>query len=133
MKYPIVIIAEDEGDYGVIVPDIPGCFSVGDTIEEAITNAHEAIECHLEGMLMDDLPIPTPREIEEHQNNSEYAQAIWAIASIDLAKISGKAKRVNVTIPESILSKIDSYAVQHGDTRSGFLQSAALAYIAENP
>ena len=132
MKYPIAIIAEAEGDYGVLVPDIPGCFTVGDTIGEAIANAHEAIECHLEGMLMDECPIPVARAIEEHQANPDYADVIWAISSIDLGKLSGKAKRVNITMPEAILSKVDQYASERGETRSGLLQAAALAYIAEN-
>ena len=72
MNYAIALIPEEEGDYGVLVPDIPGCFSVGDDISEAIANAHEAIECHLEGMMMDDQVIPVPHAIEKHQDNPEY-------------------------------------------------------------
>lgn len=55
-----------------------------------------------------------------------------AIASIDLSKLSGKAKRINITMPESILGKVDSFAAQKGETRSGLLQTAVLNYIAEN-
>lgn len=132
LNVAIALLPEDEGDYGVIVPDIPGCFSVGDDISEAIANAHEAIECHLEGMMMDDEPLPVPQAIELHQANPEYDGVIWAIASIDLSKLSGKAKRINITMPESILSKVDSFAAQKGETRSGLLQTAALNYIAEN-
>jgi len=35
------------------VPDLPGCFSAGATFDEALTEAVEAIECHLEGLLLD--------------------------------------------------------------------------------
>ncbi len=132
LNFAIALIPEDEGDYGIVVPDIPGCFSVGDNIAEAIANAHEAIECHLEGIMMDDEPIPVPQAIELHQENPEYEGVIWAIASIDLSKLAGKAKRINITMPESILSKVDSFAAQKGETRSGLLQTAALNYIAEN-
>ncbi len=52
MKYPIFIHKDESSAYGVIVPDLPGCFSAGDTVEEAVHNAHEAIECHLEGLLL---------------------------------------------------------------------------------
>ena len=60
------------------------------------------------------------------------APVIWAIASIDLSKLSGKAKRINITLPEAILSKVDQFATQKGETRSGLLQTAVLSYIAEH-
>jgi len=59
MKYFIVIHKDNGSDYSVAIPDLPGCFSAGETIEEAITMAQDAAECHIEGMLMDDEPIPT--------------------------------------------------------------------------
>lgn len=131
INFAIALILEEEGDYGVLVPDIPGCFSVGDDINEAITNVHEAIECHLEGMMLDDEPLPIPQDIEVHQDNPEFDSVVWAIASIDLSKLSGKAKRINITMPEAILSKVDHFAAQNGETRSGLLQTAALTYLAE--
>lgn len=49
MLYPIAIEPGDETHaFGVIVPDIPGCHSAGDTLEEAYANAKEAIKGHLE-------------------------------------------------------------------------------------
>ena len=132
MNCAIALIPEEERDYGILVPDIPGCFSVGDDISEAIANAHEAIEGHLEGMMMDDQVIPVPQAIEKHQDNPEYDGVIWAIASIDLSKLSGKAKRINITLPEAILSKVDQFTTQKGETRSGLLQTAVLSYIAEH-
>ena len=52
MKYPVVIHKDENSDYGVTFPDLPGCFSAGDTIEEALANAQEAAECHIEGILI---------------------------------------------------------------------------------
>lgn len=48
-KYTVVLIKEAEGGYSVIVPDLPGCYTQGETIREAMENAHEAILCYLEG------------------------------------------------------------------------------------
>ena len=62
MQYPIFIHKDENSDYGVIVLDLPGCFSAGDTIEEAIKNAHEAIECHIESLLLDKDPIPPKKQ-----------------------------------------------------------------------
>ena len=53
MQYPVVIHKDVESIYGVTVPDLPGCFSAGETLEEAGESAQEAIACHLEGLLMD--------------------------------------------------------------------------------
>lgn len=47
MYIPIVIRKDPDSCYGVEVPDVPGCFSAGDTFEEAVKNAIEAIQFHL--------------------------------------------------------------------------------------
>ena len=49
---------EEGGGYTVTVPALPGCITEGDTREEALENAKEAIECMLEGMQLDGEPIP---------------------------------------------------------------------------
>lgn len=129
MKYSVVIHKEPESDYGVSVPDLPGCFSAGSTLDEALESAEEAIECHLEGMLIDNETIPLSKGIEEHRKNSEYDGGIWAVVAVDLSQISGRAKRVNITIPERLLSQVDRYASSRGETRSGLLAQAAVEYM----
>ena len=73
MRYPVVIHKDPNSDYGVTVPDVAGCFSAGATLDEALSEVVEAIEAHLEGMLIDGEAIPTPQTIEYHQNNPDYA------------------------------------------------------------
>jgi len=46
-KFTVLLIAEPEGGYSVEVPELPGCFTEGDTLEEAMANAKEAIDCYL--------------------------------------------------------------------------------------
>lgn len=130
MRYPVVIHKDANSDYGVTVPDLPGCFSAGETMEESLTNVIEAIELHLEGMLRDNEPLPVVQRIEQHQQNPDYADGVWALVSVDLSRISGKSKRVNITLPERLLMEIDHYAIQHGETRSGLIAQATMAYIA---
>lgn len=130
MQYPVVIHKDSNSDYGVTVPDLPGCFSAGASIEEALREALEAVECHIEGLLIDDEKIPLPTEIEKHQQNLDFASGIWAIVDVDLSKLSGKVRRINVTIPERILTRIDSFAKQNGESRSGLITAATIAYIA---
>jgi predicted RNase H-like HicB family nuclease len=130
MRSPVVIHKDPESDYGVTVPDLPGCFSAGETVDEALVQAVEAIELHLDGLLQDNEPLPTPQLIEIHQQNPDYVVGIGAFVTVDLPKISGKAKRLNITLPERLLTVLDQYATQLGETRSGLIAQATMAYIA---
>lgn len=132
MKYPVVIHKDADSDYGVTVPDLPGCFSAGDTVEDALANAIEAMECHMEGLLIDGEVIPKAQPVEQHRGRPEYSNGIWALLDVDLSKLSGKSKRVNITLPERILTQIDSFASRTGETRSGLLVHAALEYISSH-
>lgn len=67
MHYPVVIHKDTESDDGVTVPDLPGCFSAGETLDEALQEVVEAIECHLEGLLADGEPIPMPKPVALHR------------------------------------------------------------------
>lgn len=129
MRYPVVIHKEPDSDYGVTVPDLPGCFSAGDTIDEALVQAVEAIECHIEGLMVDEEPVPSPQSIEHHQQNPLYSNGIWALVTVDLTKLSGKSRRVNITLPERLLTLMDQYASQHDITRSGLIAQATREFI----
>ncbi len=129
MRFPIVIHKDRNSGYGVTVPDLPGCFSAGDTLDEAIDSAHEAIACHLEGLLMDGETIPEQVPLEAHRAHKEHRGGTWALVSIDISKLSSKAKRVNITIPARVLAIVDEAAAREGETRSGFLARAALSYV----
>lgn len=129
MLFPIVIHKDEESVYGVSVPDLPGCFSAGDTFEEAIESAREAIACHLEGLLLDDEPVPAKAPFESHRANKDYEHGTWAVVAIDISKLSSKAKRVNITVPARVLAIVDQAAAREGETRSGLLVRAALSYL----
>jgi predicted RNase H-like HicB family nuclease len=132
MQYLIFLHKDENSAYGVMVPDLPGCYSVGDTIEEAISNAHEAIECHIEGLLLDNDSIPLKRSIEEHIADPDLQGGVLAVVEIDTSKLSGKTTRINVSLPEIFLRQIDEYTQHHGGNRSGFLVDAAMSYMAEH-
>ena len=129
MRFAIVIHKEPGSGFGVTVPDLPGCFSAGDTLEEAIESASEGIACHIEGLLMDGETIPERAPLEEHQANEDHRDGVWAIVATDVSKLSGKAKRVNITMPARVLAIVDQAAVREGESRSGFLARAALDHV----
>jgi len=131
MKYPVLIHKESSSDFGVTVPDLPGCYSAGTTMEEALESAQEAVLTHVEGLLMDQEPIPTPSSVESLLPEWNEEGAVWALIPVDLSVLSMKAKRINITVPENLLRKIDAFAMKDGDSRSGLLVTAALQYIAQ--
>lgn len=132
IRYPVVIHKEKETDYGVSIPDLPGCFSAGRTMQEALEASREAIATHIEGMLIDGERVPPPTSIDTHQGNPDYAGGVWALVPVEIGKLSGRAKRINITLPERALTEFDTCAKSIGETRSGFLLRAALEFIARH-
>jgi predicted RNase H-like HicB family nuclease len=129
MQY-IGLIHKDAGsDYGVSFPDFPGCITAGTTLEEARVMAQEALSLHVEGLIEDGEPLPAPTSLDEILADSENRDSI-AVLAIAPAR-SSKAVRVNITIPEDVLAKIDAYAREQGLTRSGLLTRAAQRVLEE--
>ena len=125
--YPIAIFKNDSGNgFGAIIPDLPGCYPVGDTIEEALADAKEAALFHIEGSIEEGLGFETePKSIETHRENPDYAEArLWAMIEIDETAFT-KQTRFNVSWPEYLLDQVDRYAAANHETRSGFLAKAA--------
>lgn len=134
MYYPIAIEpGDDTTAFGVVVPDLPGCFSAGDSLDEAMENAREAIALWIETAIDGDREIPKPSPVNTLKDDPEYSGWFWAVVEVDPALIDDKAERVNITVPRRILSRIDRYAASHGETRSGLLVRAALDRIAAHP
>ena len=129
MKYPIAIEpGSDANAWGVIVPDLPGCFSAADSgIDEAIDNAKEAIELWIETALDNNQEVPRPSSISVLQKKKEFKGVIWAIAEIDPALLSNEIERVNITLPKRVLARLDAKAKLAGETRSGFIAQMAMS------
>lgn len=128
MKYPIAIEPGDtEHAWGVVVPDLPGCFSAADDgIDEAVENAKEAIAAWIEAVMDDGGNVPVPSSIEAHRANPEYAGWIWAVVDVDPSILDDKAERVNITLPRRVLARLDAQARAAGETRSGYIARLAI-------
>ncbi|GAB3495183.1 type II toxin-antitoxin system HicB family antitoxin [Curvibacter fontanus] len=128
MHYPIALEAgTDSHAYGVVVPDLPGCFSAGDTLEEALANAKEAIELWLEVAIDEGSALPEPRPLAELQRKREFKGWTWAVVTVDIATLSDKTERINITLPARVLRRIDQAAKAAGESRSGYIARRALA------
>lgn len=96
MLYPIAIEPGDETHaFGVIVPDIPGCFSAGDTLEEAYANAKEAIKGHLELLVEMGEEVPLPTSIDNHRKNPDFTEydMFFGVVDVDITHLLGKAEK----------------------------------------
>ncbi len=130
LKYPIAIEPGDEKHaFGVVIPDLPGCFSAGDTLDEAVENSKEAISLWVETVLDDGGSVPAPTTLANHAKNPDFINWIWAVVEIDGVLLDDHSERVNISLPRRILARIDAYAAAHGESRSGFLVNAALGRI----
>lgn len=128
MLYPIAVeIGSNTEAYGVVVPDIPGCFSAGDTFEEALDNIKEAIAGHLEILAEDGEDIPLASEAGKFVSNCEFNGFIWAVVEVDVSRYQGKAEKVNVTLPSRLIRKIDDKVGKDKPykSRSAFLAAGA--------
>ncbi|WHP30340.1 type II toxin-antitoxin system HicB family antitoxin [Trabulsiella odontotermitis] len=132
MYYPIVVESGDEKHaWGVIVPDLPGCFSAGDTLDEAIVNAREAITAHIELLVEMGEDIPLISTVNDLVAQPQYQGMTWALVDIDVSRLLGGSEKINVTLPKSLIDRIDRCVARHPEfkSRSGFLAQAALERI----
>ncbi|EFH8163199.1 type II toxin-antitoxin system HicB family antitoxin [Escherichia coli] len=127
MKFPVYLHQADSGSFSGFVPDIEGCYFAGDTIDDAIADAYGAIDAHLDFATESGLSVPEARDISAHYADEDCQGGIWAYVDIDLSKYDGKAVKLNITLPQNLLTKIDSYVESHKEygSRSGFIAELA--------
>ncbi|MBT1427556.1 type II toxin-antitoxin system HicB family antitoxin [Dickeya dianthicola] len=132
MFYPIAIeTGDDTHAYGVTVPDLPGCFSAGDTLDEAIANAKDALTGHIELLIEMGQDIPAVSSVGALAKSPEYTGYTWAVVDIDVTRLMGGVEKINVTLPKSLIDRIDRCVASNPEfkSRSGFLAQAALERI----
>lgn len=123
MLYPVYVhVGDNKHAHGVTIPDFPGCFSAVDSWKDLPANIQEAVELHFEE---EDLDIPAPTPLEDLALRDEYQSGVWMLVNIDLSRIRPKLVRVNISLPNSLVRRIDEYAKARRLSRSGFLAKAA--------
>ena len=124
MRSYIALIHKDAGsDYGVSFPDLPGCVTAGRDLDEARIFAEEALALHIGGLVEDGEALPEPSSMESVMADRENRDAVAVLVFVKGP--ASRAVRINITMPEDVLSRVDAYAEQRGMTRSGFLALAA--------
>ena len=135
MKNYIALLEYVPGEkgFGVIIPDIPGFSSGGDTYEEAMRNAAEGLASHIDIMKEYGEKIPVPRTLEkikkEWRDWSEWEKdGNFYIASVPALPPYGN-KKILLSIDAGLVSRIDRVA----KNRSAFFASAAERMLEQEP
>ena len=133
MPHYMALIDEGEGTYGVVIPDCPGCTAMGNSVEDALENATEALREWTAARVADGLAPPEARSLRALRHDTSLAEDFAAgpvIASLPLLLDAGRPVRANLSIDAGLLQSIDQAAKARGLTRSSFLASAAREKIA---
>ena len=122
MQYFYAVVHKDsDSAFGVEFPDLPGCFSAADRIEDLLPNACEALE-----LWFDDAEEVEPRRIDEIREVVAGDLAAGAfILAVPRIKRAGKLVRANISLDRGMLDAIDRAAAERHLTRSAFLSDAA--------
>lgn len=118
----IGVIEQGEHGFGVFFPDVPGCVSAGDTLVEAVSSGEQALAAHIELLAEFGEDIPDPSASPSWDKSINIASLF--IAHIELP---GKTVRLNVTMDEGLVARIDRVA----KNRSAFLAEAAREALAK--
>lgn len=113
----VAIIERGKDGFGVFFPDVPGCTSGGDTVQQAAENAAEALALYFEGS--DERPVPSDiSAIVVEEDVDEVARVLVPAPESD-----GPIERYNVTLPSGLVKRIDRRVGSR--QRSAFLADAA--------
>ncbi|MBN8872182.1 MAG: type II toxin-antitoxin system HicB family antitoxin [Rhodospirillales bacterium] len=130
MRYPIAIEPGTETTaFGVVVPDLPGCFSAGDTLDEAMTAAEEAASAWIDAALDAGEAVPPPSSLDALRNDPAYAGWTFGVITVDPALLDDTIERVNITLPRRVLRRLDALARAAGETRSGYIAHRTLETV----
>lgn len=119
-QYQAILEGNEKSGYSVRFPHFPGCVTAGDTIDQALFMAQEALELHIEGLLEDGENVTLARY---HRDLAAKSGEIVALIDVD---IKPHKSRFNVTLDGGLVRYIDNL-VQSGkyESRSAFLAEAA--------
>ena len=122
MRHFIGIVHKDEDSaYGISFPDVPGCFSASDTLEDLVKNASEAL-----ALWFEDEPMVEPRGLDEVVDDAAFKEAAEgaSLILVPLITLTGRTVKANLTMDAGLLQAIDATAKARGMTRSAFIADA---------
>ena len=126
--YVAVVEKDADSAFGVWFPDVEGCFSAGDTLDEAVVNAGTALRQHAEALQSAGRDVPNARDVEAVLHDKDVKAAVKTGAllfAVPLLADAGRTVRINVSLDKALVDQIDEAAEARGLTRSAFNAQAA--------
>ncbi|GHU70837.1 HicB family protein [Spirochaetia bacterium] len=120
MEKYIALVEEDNGNYGVVFPDLPGLVSAGTSFDDAVRNAHEILAYYAQTA-----KLPPPRTLEQILQTWEdwgewQANYHFIVTAIAVVPVTTKARRINIMMNEGLLAQLDTVT----QNRSEFISHA---------
>ncbi len=116
LRYPALIDGES-GAYGVTFPDLPGVVATGDTVDQALVNAEDALR---------DYAIETEKDGQARISPSAIENVLpptgTTLVSVPLIHLSGRSIRANMMLDEGVIAFIDGEAKRRGMTRTAYVE-----------
>jgi predicted RNase H-like HicB family nuclease len=128
MHYVAVVEKEADSAFGVWFPDIEGCFSAGDTLDEAVSNAAAALRQHVEALESAGKKLSPARSVDDVLRDKDVKASVKLGAllfAVPLLADAGRTVRINVSLDKALVDQIDEAASVRGLTRSAFIAQAA--------
>lgn len=129
MRHYISVMHQDgDSAFGVHFPDVPGCFSAADQLDDLLANASEALALDLEGEAL-----PDARSLEAVREDAEVTRDLKEgafLLAVPVIRLSGRTTKANITMDAGLLAAVDATARACGLTRSAFLADLARREIA---
>ena len=127
LRYPIAIEPGlSQTAFGVVVPDLPGCFSAGDTLDEAMAGAEEAAAAWIDAAIDSGRSIPLPTSLDALHEIGDYVGWTFGVVSVDPALLDDTIEHVDITLPRRVLERLDAQARMAGESRSDFIAQLTL-------
>lgn len=130
MTHIVMLVHEESGAFGASFPDVPGATTVAGDLDTLYRKAAEMLAFHVAGMVEDGAEIPRVRTLDELRGDPAFqADSAGAMVALVQVELPGRAVRVNISMEEGLLRRIDRAAEATGESRSAFLAQAAKARL----
>ena len=126
MSRYVALVDGEAGAYGVTVPDMPGCTAMGDTVEDALTNAVEAMRDWVEVVEERGGTLPPASTIDHLRTDPDVAAALAEgamLTTIALVRHTGRPVKANLSLDAGVLAALDAEAKRRGLTRSAMVEA----------
>ena len=124
MRFPMIVYKSEGSGYGGLLPDFPGCYPMGETLDALMIEVQDALETWMEGE--DPAIFPVPSSMEAVQASPDACGRVLVLVDVNTSFLESVTERVNITVPRYALAAIDKLAKAQGLSRSAYMVRSAL-------